>query len=402
MRNIKYFLLGAVLLVACAQSSPAPIQLAPSTTSVVEVLATSTTLASITTIEPSEHATTPVPAPPSPAPTFTPEVTSTTTSPTPTSQPSTLTPPTPTTDPFAAYEQFTIPALRERQARGEFGTEGPIEIVRTLEDTPNFTRQLFAYHGDGLRLTGMLNRPKGNGPFPVVILVHGYYPLDVYQTGNGTKLAADYLASRGFLTLSPDLRSHAGSDVAPNLFRAGHVLDVLNLIPLAQRLPYAKSGKVGLWGHSNGGAIAAKVMTISDQVGATVIYSPASLTIAEDYQFRLGRSHPRITQTHGARTGVIDTVAIEFPVKADQAPDLYRRLSPLPYVQYATMPIQIHWGTADETVPRKWPRDLYDSLQAAGKQVRWFEYPGQPHSFQGAGNQLYLERIATFYRQWVA
>ena len=38
---------------------------------------------------------------------------------------------------------------------------------------------------------GMLNRPKGDGPFPVVILNHGYYPLDVYQTGNGSKLAAD-------------------------------------------------------------------------------------------------------------------------------------------------------------------------------------------------------------------
>jgi hypothetical protein len=102
-----------------------------------------------------------------------------------------------------------------------------------LEQTANFTRYLFAYPSDGLRITGMLNRPKGAGPFQVVILNHGYYPLDVYQTGNGSKLAADYLAARGFLTLAPDFRSHAGSDDAPNLFRAGHVIDTLNLIPLA-------------------------------------------------------------------------------------------------------------------------------------------------------------------------
>lgn len=57
----------------------------------------------------------------------------------------------------------------------------------------------------------MMNLPKGKGPFPVVILNHGYYPLDAYQTGNGSKLAADYLANRGFLSLAPDFRSHAGS-----------------------------------------------------------------------------------------------------------------------------------------------------------------------------------------------
>ncbi len=237
----------------------------------------------------------------------------------------------------------------------------------------------------------MLNRPNGAGPFPVVILVHGYYPLDVYKTGNGTKLAADYLASRGFLTLSPDLRSHAESDDAPNLFRSGHVIDVLNLIPLAQRLPEARPGKVGLWGHSNGGAIAAKVMVVSDQIAATLIYAPASLTIAEDYQFRVERA--------AARGAAIDP--IEWPVKPDEGAALYQRLSPLPYLQHATMPIQIHWGTADEIVPRKWPEDLYNALKAAGKQVEWFEYPGQPHSFTGQANQRYLQRMVEFFGQHI-
>lgn len=310
-------------------------------------------------------------------------------------------PPTPTPDPFAPYAPLTIEGMRAAQQAGEFGSSGAIEIVQTMEETPNFTRYLIAYPSGDLRITGMLNRPRGDGPFPVVILVHGYYPLDVYQTGNGTKLAADYLADRGFMTISPDLRSHAGSDDAPNLFRNGHVIDVLNVIPLAQKLPSASGGKVGLWGHSNGGAIAAKVITVSDQVGAALIYAPASLTIAEDYQFRAERASARDHQSAGRRTGVIDTIEIEFPVKPDQGPELYQRLSPLPYAQYADMPIQIHWGTADETVPRKWPGDLYDALVAAGRQVEFFEYPGQPHSFQGAGNALYLERMAEFFGQYI-
>ncbi|HYF65638.1 MAG TPA: hypothetical protein VD886_22610, partial [Herpetosiphonaceae bacterium] len=114
--------------------------------------------------------------------------------------PATPAPPTATPDPWAEYAQFTIEGLRAR----EYGTEGEIEIVEVMEETASFTRYLIAYPSDGLRITGMMNLPYGDGPFPVVILNHGYYPLDVYQTGNGTKLAADYLADRGFLTLSPD------------------------------------------------------------------------------------------------------------------------------------------------------------------------------------------------------
>jgi uncharacterized protein len=289
-------------------------------------------------------------------------------------------------DPWAQYAQYTIEGLRART----YG-EGEIEIVQTLEETANFTRYLVAYPSDGLRLTAMLNRPRGDGPFPVVILNHGYYPLDVYQTGNGTKLAADYLADRGYMTFSPDFRSHAGSDDAPNLFRAGHVIDTLNLIPLAQRFPAAQAGKVGMWGHSNGGAITAKAIVVSDQIGAALIYAPASSNIVEDYQFRVERAAFRGT--------TIDRV--EWPVLPEEGPDLYERLSPLPSLRYVTAPVQLHWGTADEIVPRKWPEDVYTGLQAAGKDVAWFEYAGEPHSFTAAGNSVYLPRMVEFFDQHI-
>jgi dipeptidyl aminopeptidase/acylaminoacyl peptidase len=288
--------------------------------------------------------------------------------------------------------QFTIEALRRRI----YG-QGQIEIVRMLEQKAQFTRYLFAYSSDGLRITGMLNRPRGSGPFPVVILNHGYYPLDVYQTGNGTRLAADYLAARGFLTLSPDFRSHAGSDDAPNVFRAGHVIDTLNLIPLAQQMADARPGKIYMWGHSNGGAITSKVITISDQIAAALIYSPASSIIAEDYQFRYERWQARQNQPAGRRSGVIDLLGLEFPVTPEQAPDLYTRLSPLPYAGFVSARVLIIWGDQDETVPRKWPEDVFMALKQAGKDVEFVVYPGQPHSFNATGNAAYLLRMVEFF-----
>ncbi|HET9224151.1 MAG TPA: prolyl oligopeptidase family serine peptidase [Roseiflexaceae bacterium] len=367
-------ILLALSLAACSSNSQAPQAAAPP----AQVAAVDATAA----------------PPPTVAPTVAPTAAPTAVPPTaaPTTVPPTEAPPTPTADPWAEYEPYTIEGLRARS----YG-EGQIEIVDVMEETKNFTRYLIAYHSDGLRITGMMNRPHGDGPFPVVILNHGYYPLDVYQTGNGSKTAADYLANRGFLAIAPDFRSHAGSDDATNLFRAGHVIDTLNLIPLAQKLPDAQPGKIAMWGHSNGGAITAKAIVVSDQIAAAVIYAPASSNIVEDYQFRVGRSRARAPST--TPRGTISRVTTEFPVTPEQGPDLYERLSPLNYLNYVSAAVQIHWGTADETVPYKWPGDLLDGLRAAGKPVEYFEYAGQPHSFQGAGNQLYLQRTAEFLAQ---
>jgi dipeptidyl aminopeptidase/acylaminoacyl peptidase len=268
-----------------------------------------------------------------------------------------------------------------------YGT-GEIEMVSVMEETANFTRYLFAYPSDDLRITGMLNRPRGEGPFPVVILNHGWYPLDVYQTGNGTRLAADYLANNGFLTLSPDYRNHAGSDDAPNVFRAGHVIDTLNLIPLAQQLPEAQPGRILMWGHSNGGAITAKVIEVSDQIAAALIYAPASSNIVEDYWFRVERTALRGSEIN----------AVNWPVRPEEAPDLYARLSPLNYADYVTADVLIIWGDQDEIVPRKWPEDLYTSLRNAGKEVEFVVFDGQPHSFTSAGNAEYLPMMVDFFR----
>lgn len=373
VRQVLVLLLLA--LGACAApAGPAPTE--PPAASPAAQLPTATTA-------PTQEPPTTTPAPP-------------TATPIPTQAPPTATPapPTPTPEPYPELAGYTIEGLRARS----YG-EGQIEILRTLEERASFTRYLFAYLSDGLRITGMLNRPRGEGPFPVVILNHGYYPLDVYQTGNGSKTAADYLANRGFLAIAPDFRSHAGSDDGLNLYRVGHVIDVLNLIPLAQKLSDAQPGKIGIWGHSNGGAVTAKVITVSDQIGAAVIYSPASSNIVEDYEFRVERRRMRENEPPGQRSGVLDLPTVEFPVPPAQGPDLYERLSPLNYLHYVTAPVQIHWGTNDEVVPYKWPGDLLDGLRAAGKEVEYFEYPGQPHSFTGESNQLYLRRIAEFYAE---
>ena len=180
------------------------------------------------------------------------------------------------------------------------------------------------------------------------------------------------------------------------------MIDTLNLIPLAQQLPSALPGKLLMWGHSNGGAITSKVIAISDHIAAALVYAPASSNIVEDYEFRSGRWRARQGQPPGRRSGVIDRLAIEFPVTPDLAPDLYERLSPLNYAAGVTARVLIIWGDQDGTVPRKWPEDLYDALLTAGKDVEFVVFPGQPHSFDAAGNAAYLPQMEQFFAETLA
>lgn len=305
--------------------------------------------------------------------------------PTVTAAPPTAAPPTVTPDPYAEYAAFTIDGLRART----YGDGGPLTVLRVLSETPAFTRELFEYRSDGLRITGQLTRPRGEGPWPVIILNHGYFPLDVYRTGYDTQHASDYLATRGYLTLAPDFRSHAGSDRAPNIFKAGHVIDTLNLLPLAQALPEAQPGKVGMWGHSNGGEITLKAMLVSDQIAAGLIYAPASSFLADSYA------------AYSSDQVVWDSSnTADYPITPEQAPELYARLSVFPHLAYIQAPVQWHHGAADP-VPPAWSETPHNRLLELGKPSERFLYPGGSHSLTGADKALYLERTAAFFDQYL-
>ena len=84
-------------------------------------------------------------------------------------------PPTATPHPLAGV---TLDALRARDYPG-----GPVELLATLETTDAYTRYHIAYPSDGLRITGIMQVPRGDGPFPVIILNHGYAERDVYWSG---------------------------------------------------------------------------------------------------------------------------------------------------------------------------------------------------------------------------
>lgn len=293
----------------------------------------------------------------------------------------TLTPSlTPTPDPYA---EFTIEHLAARSYGG-----GELKIVETLAVTDAFTRELISYPSDGLTLYGFMNVPLGEGPFPVVIALHGYIDPAVYSTLDYTTRYADSLAAAGYLILHPNLRGYPPSDEGPNLFRVGFAVDVLNLIALIREqagqpgaLQAANPEAIGLWGHSMGGGISTRVMTLSPAVKAVVLYGAMS---GDDQ-----KNFDRIFNVFSNGTRGSDELNVPEAV--------FPQVSPIFFLDRISAAVSIHHGDADEVVPLEWSIDLCERLRTLNKSIECFTYPGQPHTFRGNGDQVFQERVLDFF-----
>lgn len=123
--------------------------------------------------------------------------------------------PTATPLPYLMYP-YSIAGLREREFEG-----GEISLDVRLAFNDVYSAYLISYPSDGLRITGMLYIPAGNGPFPVIVMNHGYYPRSDYSSGDGSDRAAKYLVERGYFTISSDYRTWGGSDFGVFVFSYG-------------------------------------------------------------------------------------------------------------------------------------------------------------------------------------
>lgn len=306
---------------------------------------------------------------------------SATTTPAPTSTPTLLPTLSATPDPYYSWSNAY---LRARTYGG-----GQIEFLEVMDQNLYFTRYLIRYPSDGLSIYGFANIPNDEEIHPVIIALHGYIDPAVYRTLDYTTRYADALASAGYIVLHPNLRGYRPSDDGENLFRVGMAIDVLNLIALVQAqsggidpLRNANPQAIGLWGHSMGGGIATRVITVSDDVRAAVLYAAMS----GDEQTNYAAIHQWSGQTRGLE---------ELSVPAEAL----TRISAMYFFEDITAPVSIHHGTADALVPMSWSVTTCERLNLLGKQVECLYYENMPHTFFGSGDEQFIQSTLDFFNR---
>jgi uncharacterized protein len=303
---------------------------------------------------------------------------------------------------------YTVQGLREHPYQS-----GTITILSLLGISDEYSKYLISYPSDGLNITGILQVPGGEGPFPVIVMNHGYASRDTYESGNGTDRAAEYLVKRGYITLASDYRTWGGSDWGPSLFHTGLVIDVINLVNAVPSIPQADPERIGMWGHSMGGGMTMKILTIDSRVKAVVLYASNSADDA-DLVARWGYGcigHIPINEPLET-CNAAEVIPLSLPPELIQAyqeaavdPVPMQQIASIHHLEYVSAPVQIHIGTADgqtlNSTPPEWSYKLNQALLESGKNVELFVYEGERHSFTGDQWFIFMSRAVDFFDKHV-
>lgn len=309
--------------------------------------------------------------------------------------------PTITPTPTLTPHPMSIPALRQMDFPGS-----EIVIEEQLANGPNYFRYYAYYLSEGLKIYALLTVPYSDPPeggYPAIVFNHGYIPPEIYRTTERYIAYVDSLASSGYVVFRIDYRGNDRSEGTPSgaYGDPGYTIDVMNAVTSLQNYPEVNPEKIGMWGHSMGGFLTLRAMVISNQVKAGVIW--AGVVGSYSDLFCCWRRGDRPTSTpdpdpSSSRRWRSSWVS-QFG-SPENNPEFWDSLSANTYLDDISGPVQLHHGTADESVPLEFSETLYEQLQDLGKPVELYTYEGDNHNISNLFS-LAMTRTIEFYDRYL-
>jgi dipeptidyl aminopeptidase/acylaminoacyl peptidase len=289
--------------------------------------------------------------------------------------------------PEEGFDPVSLPALMQTEITGT-----DLVVGDAIGSTASYTRHPVTYKANEFTISGIMNIPKGDGPFPTLVLGHGYIDPAIYTSGRGLKREQDYLANQGYIVLHTDYRNHAGSDDDPDNdtnLRLGYTIDVIAAARAlrASGLPQVDTEKIGYLGRSMGGGIGYNVATVApNEYDAIVLYAPVSANYVDNFN-KWGRDNPDVGNPIIQRFG-----------SPEDSPKFWAGISAENYFDKIDDPIMIHHGTNDESCKVAWSERAASQMQAFDKDVTLHIYEGEQHAF-GPQWELSMQRSVEFFKQ---
>ncbi len=281
------------------------------------------------------------------------------------------------------YLVYTIPALQGKQFEPV-----SIDIVEPIATESAFTSYLFRTQFGERHMTGQLNLPNVvDEQTPIILMIRGYVPTEIYQTGIGTKNAAAVFARNGYITIAPDFFGVAGSDEELEDVWAARFEKPALMAQLIETVPTFQNGNhpIGIWAHSNGGQIALTTLEISQRPIPTTIWAPVTAPFPYSVLYYSDEA-----EDEGRATRL-------WINQLESAYDL-RQFSLRQYVSALTGPLQIHHGQLDEAAPKIWSDEFSDLLDENDVTHTYWEYPAADHNLQPDWN-LAVQRDLQFFAE---
>ncbi len=234
------------------------------------------------------------------------------------------------------------------------------------------TREVIQWKsGDGTSVEGILIKPANFDPskkYPLMVEIHGgptgtsfavrspdrYYPVELF-------------AARGAVILEPNYRGSAGYGAK---FRAlnvrnlgvGDYADVISGVDYVISQGYIDPKRVTSMGWSEGGYISAFITTFSDRFCAVSVGAGIS-----DWM------------TYYVNTDITPFTRQYLHATPWSDPEIYKKTSPITYINHAHTPTLIQQGSRDARVPVPDSWELYRGLRDRGVPVKFVLYEGFGH-----------------------
>jgi len=264
-----------------------------------------------------------------------------------------------------------LPLLAQIVTHDTLGTELPakrrFEIVKQ-SDSP--LQKLYVKTADGLYVAATLRKPKGNGPFPTMVVLHGspggrgMEQLENWSLGKCGGPVWEGLLQAGYAVVVGDYRgmipkAEGPATDAPPIANAANAMapDVLALIEHVRTLPFVDKDRIGVYGVSLGGDVALHVAA-RIPVRALILGAPAARVFLGAERYASGEKLDDYSKEAGP---AINKELAARNIAALQSPTL------------------IFVGTKDSLLPLT--RTLYEQLDAAGKPVTMHVYRNGYHDF---------------------
>ncbi|MEO5710821.1 MAG: alpha/beta fold hydrolase [Nocardioidaceae bacterium] len=289
-------------------------------------------------------------------------------------------------DTSTPFNLVSVPALTAHRYDGR-----GLRITDTLAKGPAFTRYAVAYRSGRLTVTGVMNVPNRSGRHPVVVIAHGHGDPARYTSGSMLEREQAALAEHGFVAFQIDYRNYARStreSTTPVARPLGYPADLVNAVVAFKRthLPFADTTRIGLFGRSMGGGVVLNALVARPHLAqAAVLYSPVSSLASDNYRRWVVPNdslRQRVEDAYGTPTS---------------NPGFWDLASSRGYLDRVAVPIQIDHGTSDPVCPFRWSKATTRALQAAGKDVTLYEYPGEDHRFDRSW-ATFMHRAVVFLR----
>jgi dipeptidyl aminopeptidase/acylaminoacyl peptidase len=238
------------------------------------------------------------------------------------------------------------------------------------------TGQVTEYKASGLAIPAYIRKPKGAGPFPVVVVGHGGRsgPNAAYAMGRSQKPPTQNFIDAGWAVYSIDYRPQEKVNIDPR-----EIDDTVEAVKAARGYSFVDPKRVGYIGGSHGAQLGSRLVSRVDLSGA-VLCAPAAMDLVQD-KIAMVERHEQLVSV---LMTLVKAMEQKYGATAEEIakdPKKYGYSSGITEAAEVRCPILIVNGMNDNNSPPSIIEIYLKALRGAGKQVETYMPDNGPHGF---------------------